>query len=427
MIRATFPKIRRLSTLVATEEFPFTAKFSPIPSTPAVITESVSGNGIKVVSRDAGVSGNVSLKFSLIGGSRLESSSEKGVSHLISVSAFVGTQKRSGLKLIRSLENIGASVSSSSDREKITYDLTTPAEHLNEAVAAVAESILLPPPFKHLVNERKEIAQLAYDSLKTTPQLLLSELLHEAAYGEATPLGASLYANDVNDITYENVLKYRSNNFVSGNLVVTSSGISHDALKSVIECHFNTIPNKTSALPSSPYLGGDIRVKTSSGVTYTALAFETPVGTNAKAYTVLKAYLAAKLKSPTFIGSYSSGGLLGVYATGTAQEIAVQLQDAVAELKSVASGIITTNKLNAVKNQLTLSGTLALEGEATTATLLAASLSSQSAASYINVASVTAEDVTSAAKAVLASVPTYAVLGPTLGVPTWSVVEKLLK
>jgi len=64
---------------------------------------------------------SVSLRFSVSGGSSSESAAQKGAAHVLAVSGFTnGTVKRSGLRLIRDLENVGAVISSSVDREKVS-------------------------------------------------------------------------------------------------------------------------------------------------------------------------------------------------------------------------------------------------------------------------------------------------------------------
>lgn len=47
-----------------------------------------------------------------------------GAAHMLSIAAFGGTQNVSGLRLIRDLENIGAVISSSSDRERVSQSGT---------------------------------------------------------------------------------------------------------------------------------------------------------------------------------------------------------------------------------------------------------------------------------------------------------------
>ena len=61
----------------------------------------------------------MNIKIAIKGGSKYETLSQKGAAHLLSVTAFSGTEKKSGLKLIRSFENLGCTFSSSVDREQV--------------------------------------------------------------------------------------------------------------------------------------------------------------------------------------------------------------------------------------------------------------------------------------------------------------------
>ena len=55
----------------------------------------------------------------MLGGSSAEELSQKGAAHLLSTAVLAGTNKRSGLRLTRDLENLGARISSKADREKV--------------------------------------------------------------------------------------------------------------------------------------------------------------------------------------------------------------------------------------------------------------------------------------------------------------------
>ena len=59
------------------------------------------------------------MNFAILAGSRFESADEKGAAHMLAVSAFGGTAKRSGLRIVRDLENLGATFRASADREKV--------------------------------------------------------------------------------------------------------------------------------------------------------------------------------------------------------------------------------------------------------------------------------------------------------------------
>ena len=62
--------------------------------------------------------------------------------------------------------------------------------------------------------------------------------------------------------------------FVSQNVVVTGSGVGHDALKQLVEVFFHDFPQGAPTKAASPYLGGDVRVRRDlDGVSYLGLAF----------------------------------------------------------------------------------------------------------------------------------------------------------
>lgn len=71
------------------------------------------------------------ITFTLTSGSQFESVISKGSAQLLASAAFVGTKKKSGLRLWRDLENVGAVVTTASDREnvKITF-LMCPIYHI---------------------------------------------------------------------------------------------------------------------------------------------------------------------------------------------------------------------------------------------------------------------------------------------------------
>jgi len=70
---------------------------------------------------------------------------------------------------------------------------------------------------------------------------------------------------------------------------------------------------------------------------------------------------------------------------------------------------------------------IALEGEKTTESLLTSYLLGLDAVSSFDVRAVTSDSVSAAAASVLASVPSYAVLGTTAGTPSYATINKLLK
>lgn len=103
------------------------------------------------------------------------------------------------------------------------------------------------------------------------------QYLHEAAYGELTPLGGSLYADHLDNLAEWEVSKFAAKTFVTGNIIVSGTGVSHDYLKQLVDTLFVAIPKGPATSTKSDYVGGDIRIrKDLGGTSYVGLAF--PIG-----------------------------------------------------------------------------------------------------------------------------------------------------
>lgn len=302
----------------------------------------------------------VNLKFTVLGGSSAEAEDEKGAAHMLSVAAFAGTANKSGLRLMRELEDIGATVSASADREKISLDVTVLATMAEMAFERVADAVVNPPKNKFVLYDALGAAQLAYDAQATSPKKMLAELLHEAAYGELSPMGASFLAEhgDISNLDPEAVLKYRAHQYTAGNVIVSSSGLSHNAAKGLAAKYLSGLPEGASRSAPSPYMGGDAKLKVNcKGHTYGALAF--PM-IDYKASNVLRLMLQSNIKKlnldgelTTFSAPYSSGGLWGFYTSTSKGGVGTNplLDEAVKQLKSISSSV-DESLLSSIKTQV---------------------------------------------------------------------------
>ena len=62
----------------------------------------------------------VCLKFAVMGGSSAESKDERGSAHLLASAAFAGSAESTGLRMVRYLESLGATIDSYADKEKVS-------------------------------------------------------------------------------------------------------------------------------------------------------------------------------------------------------------------------------------------------------------------------------------------------------------------
>lgn len=434
LLRMGKQQCRLLSMYPAAIDVQLSRTVNPAELYIPTISSSSLPNGASVIARHSRAD-SVSLKFAINSGSRNELFPEKGSAHLLAHAAFAGTQKESGLHLTRSLENHGITFGVSANREQIVYSITTPPEFLDFAVEKISDAIFSPPKFSHSIEERKSAAALDYETLKSSPQTALTELLHEAAYGDGTPLGSSLFASDLKKLDVDAVMEFRLRNFKASNLVIAGEGLALSALQSSLS-HY--LPSKeANPVPRAPsaFTGGSVRVRADlGGDTHLAIAFPSKAGLAGKAYAVLREVLSSRLRAAVPAGShagvfstaYSDGGFLGAYiAAGSVSSAEGALGAVIKELKSIAAGPVD---VTSAVNKLTLSNFLALEGGITsTAVLLSADSQGLRAEEFADVRSVTSQDVREAASALLRSNPAVAVLGATYGLQSFDSIKSSLQ
>ena len=417
-----------MSVLVANEEFPH-KELAGRASVPAAIHKQATfDNGVRVVTRERD-SAVVSLKFAVLGGSSTEKAAQKGAAHFLSTTAFAGNRNESGLRIVRSLESLGVHFSASADREKIVYDVAVLADKVEPVFASIVRAIASAPHADYVLEEAREVAALAYERYAANHHDQLVELLHETAFGETSPLGASVYNLNLDNLTTESILEYRANHFLRNNLVIAGNGITVDALKSLTDKYVKEIATGTAgSLPASTYTGGDNKVRVDlGGKTNIAVGFHAPVGSAGKSYEVLNNLLSSRLAAKgicasTFHFEHSKNGLIGVHTTGCAQTATKNLNSVAEELKAIAGGAVDAT---AAKNSVSVGNFSKLEGKDATAYLLNAYLSGEDASKLADNRGVTNEQVSQAAASLLKGVPTYAVLGATAGTPTYSAIQKL--
>jgi predicted Zn-dependent peptidase len=410
------------SVLRATEKFTFGVVDSTARApAAAVTTATTNASGIKINTVDNG-SSSVTLSFSLVGaGSRSEGPHELGYAQLLAATAFTGSSTQTGLRAMRTLEDHGAKVHASASRDAVTYHVSCMADKVDGVTAVIADAITNPVTEDkyYYIGEGRGALKALQDRHFASGFSQLDDALHEAAYGAGSPLGGATHDPRALTSAVDPVMAFRARTFVPGNLHVCGTGVSHSALSEAVDKHFrfhsggkNALP--ATQLPPSPYVGGDVKVRTSSEKAWAGIAFPVPAGAAAGAYYVLHSALsqAAPAGTRVFHNQYADGGILGFKVEGdSAADASKALEGAIASLKAVAAAGVTDA---AVKNAtLGVGDHAALVVHALTGTGSRGATAAQAAA---------------AAKALLAVArPAYAVYGATAGSASYEAVKNMLK
>lgn len=111
----------------------------------------------------------VNLQFAVVGGSSTETAAQKGAAHFLSVAAYAGNKKNTGLRFVRFLESLGAEFSATADREKIVYNVSVLSDKVEPVFAALVSAISSPPHAGYILDEVRENAALAYADFNSCP------------------------------------------------------------------------------------------------------------------------------------------------------------------------------------------------------------------------------------------------------------------
>uniref|UniRef100_A0A8D0GJI7 Ubiquinol-cytochrome c reductase core protein 2 n=1 Tax=Sphenodon punctatus TaxID=8508 RepID=A0A8D0GJI7_SPHPU len=320
-------------------------------------------------------------------GSRYETSSNFGTSHLLRLASNLTTKGASAFKITRGIEAVGGSLSVTSTRENMIYSVECLRDHV-DTVMEYLINVTTAPEFRHW-----EVAalqpQLKVDKAVAhhNQQVGILENLHAAAYRNA--LANPLYCPDymIGKLTSEQLHQFVQNNFTSARMALVGLGVSHSDLKQVGEQFLNIRSGAGSSGAKASYRGGEVREPNGDSLVHAAVVAEGGTAGSAEANTfgVLQHLLgagplikrgsnatsrlsqgAAKATSQPFDASafnvnYSDSGLFGVYIISHASAAREVIKAALNEVKAVAEGGITDEDVKRAKNQLKAAYLLSVE------------------------------------------------------------------
>ncbi|CAH1099140.1 unnamed protein product [Psylliodes chrysocephalus] len=373
----------------------------------------------------AAVDNNASLtRVSIVfrSGSRNEETDNLGVTHVLRTAAGLSTKNASQFAIIRNIQQVGANLTATSDRETITYTLEGTKEAVERALPFLTE-VATQQEFRPW--EVSELSNRLLLDIATRPlQLRAVDLLHNAAF-RGRGLGNSLFIPkpQIGKISSETLQHYVASNFLSGRTAVIGSGISERELAQY--ANSLKIGNGEGNTSPSPYKGGELRSNKGGPLAFVAVAGEGTALKNtqeALAFAVLQRAIGAgpqikyctadngifskAIGSPADVSSaainvsYSDTGLFGILLAAPTKSVGKVVETAVKVLKS---GCVSDEDVNRGKNQLKTAILLDNESGAdivrNTGTQAALTQSVSSAKSLVAaVESVTTSDVQNALK-----------------------------
>ncbi|KAK9893051.1 hypothetical protein WA026_023352 [Henosepilachna vigintioctopunctata] len=274
---ASIAKVPLLRNL-ATRSLSSSASLHPVGGISNYEVSNSNVNGVSVCSAENNSPlARVSIIFRA--GSRYENDDNQGVAHVLRICAGLTTKSTSQFAITRHIQQVGASLHCTLDRETIAYTLEGTRSAVEEVIpflsTVATEQIFR--PWELADNIKRIRLELA----TRPPQLRTIDLLHKAAYRKG--LGNSLFIAKYNleKVNSETLQHYVNCNLTSDKATVVGLGVNHNNLKEYVAC-LNFPGTSGQAVIPSPYKGGEIRCDKGGNLAYIAIAGEGPGMNNLK-------------------------------------------------------------------------------------------------------------------------------------------------
>ena len=385
-------------------------------------------------------------------GSRHESLSEHGLSHLLEHMAFKGTRARSARDIAEAIENVGGDLNAETGVERTGYFARVMGGDVALALDILGD-ILTDSQFDAAELEReKNVIVQEIGAVEDTPDDLVFDLLTESAWPDQAVGRPILGTRErVRAFDRRAIDCYLRAHYAAPAMVVAAAGaIDHDEVASLAEARLAALPHD-AAPPQTPaaYRGGERKLRKRLEQTQVVVAFEgraidaedrdaahvfaaiTGGGMSSRLFQEVREKRGLAYSIHSFHWDYSDTGLFGVYA-GSADRDAPEVVAASLDCLAEAAQNLSESEVRRAKAQMKVSLAAALESPGARAHQLARQMQIYARPLSLDemtarVDAISVADVRKVGSAVLRSRPTVAAIGAVGKVPGQADVADALK
>lgn len=270
-VRGTSNLIKRCASSAAQAAPKSSAPRSALPREPVVVSKNA--NGLKIATlENHGPVARIAAVVST--GARDESAGKLGASHAIRICSSLATKNYSLFGVSRNLNQIGAELTVTSNREETVYLLESTRDNLPRGVDILAEIISRPEFFRWEVEDARARLNFDLDTYDQKPEIKLIDMIHRAGFRNA--LSRSLYAPRYNvaNLSDDLLKQYRATNFTANRLSLVGTGVRHDDLVHMSDSFRLPEASANFSRQQAKYLGSEVREENLSELVHVAIAAE---------------------------------------------------------------------------------------------------------------------------------------------------------
>ena len=338
-------------------------------------------NGLRVVSDFLPNVETVTIGTWVDVGSRCETTSENGLSHMLEHMAFKGTKKRDALAIAEEIEDVGGYLNAYTSREHTTYYARLLKEDLELGIDVLSD-ILQHSTFEQVELERERgVIVQEIGQAEDTPDDVVFDLMQTVAYPDQ-PLGRPILGKIelVNGFSRDDLAGYMSKHYKAEQMAVVAAGnLNHNQYVKMVEDYFGDLNFSREQIAQKPvYKGGPNYVNREleqvnllfglDGVSYDDPDYYTSQvmsmvlggGMSSRLFQEVREKRGLVYSIYSFMSSYVDSGTFGIHA-GTGPDQVKELIPVVAEEMHKIAHHVSEQEVSRAKAQLKAGLLMSLE------------------------------------------------------------------
>ena len=333
-------------------------------------------NGTRLITERVSHAKSISLGIWVDAGSRDEDEDNRGIFHLIEHMIFKGTKTKSAIQIAKDLDAIGGVSNAFTSKEQTCFYARVLDKHLQLLIDLLSDIFINSIFAEKDLGMEKAVVLQEISMMEDTPDEYV-QILFDQNFWRDDPLGRSILGTreTVNNITRENIIKYRSRFYSPMRVVIAAAGnVDHDALIDSFRPFFEPLSNKRgvpstrSTALSSPMVSSHPKqleqVHLCLGATASSLAGEERYA-EAALNTILGGNMSSRLFQEirekrglaysvySYINNYIDTGIIKIYLATDKGEINRVLGLIGQLIKDIQNADLTENDITRAKEYLT--------------------------------------------------------------------------
>lgn len=222
-------------------------------------------NGITVLSEYAPHFNRAAVAVNVMAGGIHDPEGKEGLAHVLEHLIFRGSDTRSSADIQSAIQDLGGYINGQTFLDRTTYSATIIREDIGKTLDLFADMIARPRIDAADLDLEKKIVE--DENCRGCFNCSMNEAFFSAAYPDqilSRPIIG--FEDTIRDLTVEDLKEFHRDFYVAANLTVAVCGdIEHDALVDMVERSFAALPKgRPSTWPDFRYTGGDMHMGTRS-------------------------------------------------------------------------------------------------------------------------------------------------------------------